>query len=164
MIYRKEFDELLPDNIRSRKLVESMIGISADLPSADFVLDGLYWAADLCERDRHASWTKYDWQQPEHPLYNSYEPVWRVSTYGLSYKDSGSYLTAEGWPLGTKCWFMPVNCGWRIYCCGETPQLAVLRGIVIMTIAIEQRELAPKLRQGMHSALIQRVMEFKYPA
>jgi hypothetical protein len=40
----------------------------------------------------------------------------------LQFKPETQYLTAEGYPLGTTCWYViaEVN-GARKYCCGDTP-------------------------------------------
>lgn len=40
----------------------------------------------------------------------------------LKFKDVEHYLTAEGYPLGTTCWYVSVEAGgWRDTCCADWP-------------------------------------------
>jgi len=48
------------------------------------------------------------------------------------FKPKGHYLTAEGYPLGTTCWYTVVeHRGYVFYCCGPTPAVAAERGKIM---------------------------------
>lgn len=165
MLTREQFDELLPDNVTTRTWTSIIAGWDATTTTYPRILaDGLRLMADQTEKDRFAildANEKLDWKKPDHPLYDPGGNVWPISMHGLSYKDSGRYLTAEGWCLGETCWYVCVEMGWRIYCGAETPELAVMRGMIVMQLAFNLRELAPKIRPHPYDGLKMALFEIQ---
>lgn len=52
---------------------------------------------------------------------------------GPLFKPAHRYLTNEGWPLGTECWYVRLDVsGWHVMVCAETPALAICRAYLIM--------------------------------
>lgn len=66
---------------------------------------------------------------------NSYE----FSVDGPKFKDDEHYLTNEGYPLGTTCYYYILKmCGYIYYCCGDTKMDAIKKTVErINEIAIE---------------------------
>lgn len=59
---------------------------------------------------------------------------------GPLYKPSHHYLTAEGYPLGTVCWYVHVErFGWQRCICAETPMLAICRAALAVQSAAAVR-------------------------
>lgn len=52
---------------------------------------------------------------------------------GPIYKSERAYLTHEGWPLGSICWYVALDLsGYRLFICAHTPQEAVERAAAIV--------------------------------
>lgn len=69
--------------------------------------------------------------------WDKYEAIARLQGYRftrfewvLKFKPENHYLTSDGYPLGTTCWFVVVcACGFRRNYCADTPQEAVENAI-----------------------------------
>ena len=137
-ILRRDFlDTVLPDDEITRRLAERLSGL--DL-SEDLLGRGLRWMAKVQEDDRFTGFTG-----TTDPL----ETWWTLNTSGLTYKGSESYLTSEGWPLGTCCWCVQVECGSRTAICAETPELAVLRTIIVIHTILQGRAMPRPQRERL---------------
>ena len=95
--------------------------------------------------------------EPDLPLYSTdIAAAWQVvekMVAKMSYEDPGfrwegplfkpehNYLTAEGYPLGTTCWYVRLeNEGERHWVCAESPALAICRAALM---AVEKPEAEP---------------------
>lgn len=59
--------------------------------------------------------------------------------YGPLYKPKTQYLTTEGFPLDTTCWYVDViNNGRRAFICADTPALAICRAILFVKYSEEE--------------------------
>lgn len=59
------------------------------------------------------------------------DPYQRVRWAGPLYKNTAQYLTTEGYPLGTECWYVQVEkAGFREWVCAETAPLAICRAFI----------------------------------
>jgi len=147
MITREFLDKTIPDTHRMWELASKIT--SVDLANgyrsavAWRVYAGLEWLAAATERAQH---------------YDAVAATWPIRAHGLLLKPSDMYLTAEGWPLGTTCWYVLVECGSRWYACAETQHLAVLRGVVLVHALALDSATAPQLRRKSISELIQQIV------
>lgn len=125
----------------------------------DDALQVLTALADLVEKDRWYGLAEHKpaWMQRDHPDYEN-ECSYNISIRGLTYKESMSYLTAEGWYSGSPCWFITVDYGWKEYIAHETPKGALLRTIIILSAIYLSREQPPKKRKKLGEYVAQ-VME-----
>lgn len=103
----------------------------------------LLWLAAMHEADRFPwpAWKEYDPATGVHP-----ETAWSIRIAGLAYKGEDQYLTLEGWPLGTRCWYVRVECGWREFIAAEDPLVAALRGVFYAATTKEWRDTHPQRR------------------
>ena len=63
---------------------------------------------------------------------------------GPLYKPSHHYLTHEGYPLGTVCWYVHAErFGWRRSICADTPMLAICRAALAVQSAEAMRPPRP---------------------
>lgn len=147
----KQFwDRHLPDSPETIRRAEALTGL--DL-SKDLLGVGLRWLADQTEIEAKPRWgdDTPEWHKPggEDVL----GPDWSISASGLSYKPWSNYLTLEGYPTGTTCWYVRIDAGWREMVCGETPELALVRGLIVFATAQKQRPTAPRKRRELHEEL-----------
>lgn len=145
---RAFLDEVMPDGAALLTTAARLTGMSFGASESCVVLDCMNWMAEFTEKDRFSSLGDHApaWKKDGPHRFDDY---WDISARGLEYKNSSEYLTGEGWPLGTKCWFVCVESGWRAFICGETPKLAALRGVIVMATAAKLREIAPDRRPDL---------------
>lgn len=146
MLTRDFLDEFLPGDEITRRLAERITGL--DL-STDLLPKGLVWLADFIEKDRFNSVgdRRPEWRDRHRDTW------WDISHRGLGYKTSTHYLTAEGWPMMTTCWYVCVECGFREFVAAETPELAVLRAICYVDVISRWRATEPPQRRKRHEML-----------
>jgi hypothetical protein len=147
MIDREFLDAAMPDNEATLRRAEALTGL--DL-STDIVERGLAWLAEFQEKDRFSGYRgeRDGWSDE-----NKHDMWWNIICASLFYKGKDSYLTAEGWPLGTRCWYVRIECGRRDFACGETMRLAVLRGLIFTAVTAARRAIDPKQRPNLHTVL-----------
>lgn len=114
-------------------------------PPADASLEDLcVLLADIVRDDRFSAMRgKKDWTKQH---YDGMGDWWEIHSISLEYKSSGQYLTDEGWPLGTECWFVRICEGANHCICAETPLLAAWRGLVYCMIYKKWRSFPPPER------------------
>lgn len=135
MITREWIDRVLP---RGPALMEAASREIGSTLSDDILLGvGLRWLAEVTEQDRfpRPAWTS-----------ETFDTAWPITANGLKYKSESQYLTAQGWPLGTRCWFVTIECGWREHVFAEDPETALLRAICVVGAARRWRDTNPKQR------------------
>lgn len=72
------------------------------------------------------------WRMVERQVARSGSSEPRFRWDGPLFKPEHAYLTAEGYPLGTTCWYVALeHAGYRYVVCAETPQDAVRRAAAI---------------------------------
>ncbi len=156
MITREWLDEHIP--------VDACLPLIATLSAIKYFgvapgetdVDNLEWILEqfskFVERDWHYPWSlKSDpvscpsWLKVESPDYDSQatSKMWNISIRGLVYKQRSNYLTAEGWPCGTTCWFITVDHGWKEHVAGLTPMAAALRTMVFVGALVDRRKYKP---------------------
>lgn len=140
MITREELDQHLPAGMRLADIANRIIG----LPYPDIELS-LQWLARVTEEDYLSSFSdkRPTWTMVPGASWGHWSEL-RMD--GLQYKRSSHYLTAEGWPTGTTCWFVRIECGMLYIVCAENPTLAVQRAVVLVHLLLRQREIEPRLR------------------
>lgn len=161
VITRDWLNTHIPVDEKLRDIAAKALGAYIGRPVENFddMPSVLVALADLVEKERFfpTAALNPEWMQPDHPDYE-HEWSWNVSIRGLDYKESMSYLTAEGWPCGTKCWFMTVDFGWKEYIAHETPLGALYRTIVVVSACLLSRQQPPKKRKKLVE-YIKQVME-----
>lgn len=140
MITRDWLDRILPPCAQLRDAAARITG-----DSGCGLSDGLLWMAQATEKDF--------FPRPAWKADGLSEDAWPVRFNGLQYKDRGQYLTNQGWPLSTTCWFVTLECGWRDQVCAEDPELAVVRAVFMMDVAIKWRDTSPKGRGDFLAAV-----------
>lgn len=83
----------------------------------------------------------------------AFRDLYPISIGGLTYKPTTNYLTAEGYPLGTTCWYCRVDCGPRYIAAHEDPEQAVLRTVLLALALFERRKKAPEERDKLQDIL-----------
>jgi hypothetical protein len=123
MLDKEYFDKWMPAGIALESIAARITGRRGDFD----VLHALNWMAAFQESDRFSRWPDQmkPWDRPAGDW-------WNLSFRGLQYKGSESYLTAEGWPCGTMCWYVCVECGWREFVCAEGMSTAVARAVLLI--------------------------------
>lgn len=161
MFTREMFDTILPPGELLEAAVKRSLIECFDVPETS--LSDLAWLLTVMERfyERHAAYspTKTEpWQKLHSP---EFENDWThsISFRGLDYKPRSNYMTLEGWPTGTTCWFITVEYGWREQVTAPTPQLAVFRAIVVMCAAFRVRKTAPSKRRDVIEIMKQIMQE-----
>lgn len=147
----KEFwDTHLPDSPETIRRAEALTGL--DL-SNDLLGVGLRWLAEQTEREWMPRWGDEapEWKRPGSPHFGDYDNS--ISASGLSYKQWSHYLTLEGYPTGTTCWYVRIDAGWRQMVCGETPELALIRALIVFATLQKQRPTAPRMRRELREEL-----------
>lgn len=156
MITREWLDKHLPVDaclplIATRCLVKHF-----EIAPGETNVDDLEWVlnvlAKFVEKDWHYPYcwpddgeNKPSWLRLESPDYDpsATSKMWNISIHGLTYKQRSNYLTAEGWPTGTTCWFMTVDHGWKEHVAALTPMAAALRTVVFVAALLEKRSFKP---------------------
>jgi hypothetical protein len=159
---REFFDRIIPaDNELIAKLCSRITGLDLMYSPGENAMAMLEWMADFTEKDWSASFHfNFDWQKPDHPMYVPSGNAWAIFVRGLEYKRSSNYLTLEGWPTGTVCWFVCVEAGYRVYCCAEKPETACQRGVIVMQAMVNTRAIAPRIRPDLATAIQELVLKF----
>lgn len=137
MITREGLDAALPDTPQVWKLASRLAFQGDKLDQANILPAGLRWLAEFTEGDRFSHAPEgWDWG----------DTWWNIEIDGLNYKSRSHYLTAEGWPLQTTCWYVRVECGWREFVAAEIPELAVVRALIVVALAAKRRLITSKDR------------------
>jgi len=151
MITREWLDRALPVGPETRLAAEAACGVMFERDTLPICLN---WLAEATEADR---FPEPEWKQFDPERGARFESAWPVSMGGLQYKSAGEYLTAEGWPLRTRCWFIVVECGWREIVAAEAPEWAAMRAAIVFAAARDWRDIDPKERPGFLTYVEQRV-------
>lgn len=153
MLNREFYDEHLPEDADLVSIANMFLkDQERPLIRTRFLLyDGLKFLSDFHEEDKN--WQlkkdqKPDWSKVGHPDY-VHEHQWSITIGGLHYKGSDYYLTNDGWPTGTICWYVPIESGSRFKAAGSTPAAALLRAVVVTCCMSCYRQLHPKARLGI---------------
>lgn len=150
MLYREFTEKYLADEPQLKRIALKAMTCTTepwgDNTDESWLLHGLDYVAKLMEADRPWYARRPPWTEPSHPGFAPGEWVFQLHHRGLEYKPWSNYLTAEGWPTGTTCWYMCIEMGCRYYICAERPVTALLRGIIVMRCLLKWREIAPKKR------------------
>ena len=142
---RKFWDEHVPkDDLNAAVRVMGICGLAASL-GLDVRLE---WLADANEPYFAPKIEWYEALQPWERARSGGLPR-AISHRGLEYKDEAHYLTAEGWPLGTRCWYFCIDCGYRLFTCAETPELATMRAIIVVDACRRWRATEPAARKNI---------------
>ncbi len=138
MLFDREWmDQHLPHSKALYRLAISLCGTNK-------MEDQLQWLAKLSEDD---AFPRPPWKEERRADGSHYHDIaWALRVDGLNYKSRLQYLTAEGWPMGTACWYVQVDGGWRELITGETPSLALARAIIFVSVALIWRNTAPDER------------------
>lgn len=121
MINREQLDRLMPWGHDLRRTANRLTGIATY--ENFFVEESLNWIATFSEENG-----------PGQRAIPRFPGRWIRIDGGLTYKTSGMYMTHEGWPQGTTCWFAVVECGFRWYVAGDAVGVAVLRIVVFLAV------------------------------
>lgn len=140
MITREELDQHLPAGMRLADVANRIIG----LPYPDIELS-LQWLSRITEEDAFSSLSskRPPWAKSPGASWGHW-PELRMD--GLQYKYSSHYMTSEGWPSGTTCWFVRIELGMFYIAAAEAPLTAVQRAVVLVHLLLRQREIEPRLR------------------
>lgn len=148
MLTREILDELMPDDEPLKAAVDKLTDYSINWEN--IVGSGLLWIQDFTERQRLG---RFDLPRRSATLSSFAYPI---TAGGLLYKHSGQCMTQLNWRLGETCWFVTVESGYREHITGETPTLALLRAIVVMTVMekmqqteIKNADLCEEIRKEM---------------
>jgi len=122
MFTREWFDLHMPC-AALRKVVFKLTDL--DTCEEVFVKNTLEWLVNFQESDRFPS--SPDWRK-DFPLGSCYS----IRFSGIHFKGSLDYLTAEGWPSGTTCWWSRVEEGSHYIVTAETVELLLMRIVVVI--------------------------------
>lgn len=152
MLTRELLDEILPDSELLDAAVSRCLKECFKVEEASHSAASVVWIlqlmAEALERD-FASWNdKEEWHKPGDPEFSRDWP-YSISFRGLQYKSYSNYLTAEGWPTGTKCWYVTVEYGWREHVTALDPYTAVKRAVVVMCAAFRTKKTRPSSRREL---------------
>lgn len=149
MITRGWLDKHLPDTEKLHALARVIVG-------SDDPLAQLEWLAQASDSRRYytPAWQKEARANYDHALAD--QERWGLDIGGLEYKPESRYLTAEGWPLGTRCWYVLVEKGFREVIAGETPKLALSRGIIFVHCVMMRTDTHPHQRTEHFKADVER--------
>jgi hypothetical protein len=141
---RDVLDKVIPKSIhlenRARKIVRIARNDRIPLEAC------LIWLADTIEHDRFSGFGNGK-NLPDWVRGFSRTDHWQdLQIEGLEYKPAHKYLTAQGWPTGTKCWFVRMECGWREFVAHETPLITALRAVVVAHCWMQWRRIPPEER------------------
>lgn len=156
MMYREFWEEHYGDENKCRVLAERLTGL--DL-SAHQIMRGLTYMIELQSADRFSGFSDRpgtpSWRQRNSPDY-CYGDWWeyRITTC-LNFKPTDNYMTSEGWPLGTECWYSTIELGWRTHTCSETAEMAIYRALILSHTALQHRAMHPKTRPGIEEMMAQ---------
>jgi hypothetical protein len=143
---RQVLDAVLPANVHLESRARKIAGIAKD--SDRIPLEAcLLWLADMTERDRFSGFGKDVPAWRKKP--GAAAEWWDIRISGLAYKTSAQYLTQEGWPNGTRCWYVRMECGWREFVAAEGPTLAALRAVVVAHCWQQWRAISPDDRPDL---------------
>lgn len=103
----------------------------------------LRWLAQFVEGDR---WPRPPWKEFDPIRGARHETVYSIRFLGLDYKDNMSYLTAEGWPMDTTCWYVTIEMGHRDLIIADEIEHAVMRAVIFAAYSKRFRDIAPEDR------------------
>lgn len=154
-MYREFWEQHFPDEYKCMRLAERLIDRTI---MQDPIKEGLAYMVALEKADRFSGFSGPDtpsWRDVNNPDH-AHADWWtyRISTC-LDHKGEDNYMTSDGWPLGTECWFCTIELGWRIHTCSETPEMAVYRALILSTVALHHRALHPKRRPHLEDLMAQ---------
>ena len=145
---REFWEKNFPDEYACMRLAENLCDIVL-LP--DPIKIGLNYMIAAQTADRFSGFSSSDpnapaWRDINDPDY-AHSDWWhyRITTC-LHFKPVDNYMTLEGWPLGTECWYTTIELGWREHTCSETPEMAVYRALILTHAALKHRAMHPKRR------------------
>lgn len=153
MTINKEFlDRVIPDNPHSTRVAAQVVGKRHFVDN--IVCSGLQWLINVTEHDEYRS-EKPDWYGK--PGMDYMRDWWPISVDGLNYKKDTEYLTLEGWPLGTRCWYVRIETGWNEFFAADTMECAIVRAIIYVDSYIEWRKIKPKERPDIEEIIERRM-------
>jgi len=162
MFTREVLDSVLPPGDALNAAVRRSLFecFNVDTPYAIIDLEFLL-AAMAGFVEMHAGFRKQEeqpWQVLHSPEYE-YDWSYTITVRGVDYKPRSNYLTLEGWPTGTTCWFVTVDYGWRENITAPGPLLAVLRAIIVLCAVVRTSKTAPSKRREVLEVMKQIMQE-----
>ena len=155
MMYREFWETHFPDEYKCMRLAEKLCDI---VIMHDPIKLGIEHMIAVQKADRFSGFSSSDpsapaWRDINNPDY-AYTDWWhyRITTC-LHFKPTDNYMTTEGWPLGTECWYTTVELGWRIHTCSETPEMAIYRALILSHVALKHRAMHPKKRPHLEDMM-----------
>lgn len=140
MLLTKDWlDRVLPPDIPAASLAAHIVGDESFLLTHYFPA-GLRWMAQLTEADRFSDLPS----SPLRPAWRDDDDTWYPIRFeGLTYKSKSDYATQYGYDAGTVAWAVRFESSRKHVVYAETPELAVIRGIIVMAAHHFCRDSAP---------------------
>lgn len=145
---REFWEQHFPDEYKCMRLAERLIDRTI---MQDPIKEGLAYMIGVQTADRFSGFSSSDPNAPAWRDINNHDYAhsdwwhYRITTC-LHFKPTDNYMTNEGWPLGTECWYCTIELGWRIHTCSETPEMAIYRALILTDTALKHRAMHPKRR------------------
>lgn len=155
MMYRDFWEAHFPDEYKCMRLAERLIDRTI---MQDPIKEGLAYMIGVQKSDRFSGFSDRpgtpSWRQRNSPDYE-YGDWWeyRITTC-LNFKPEDNYMTNEGYPLGTECWYSTIELGWRIHTVSQTPEMAIYRALILTHVALKHRAMHPKKRPSLEQMMI----------
>ena len=130
MLNRNFLDKFLPEEQKTIDLARQALG---DEVSVERVLEELR----KLQADDYLSNDPRPYPQRGYGRARFQWPNFRFE--GFSFKPEDHYLTIQGWPLGTECWFVRYNFGYTFFVTANTQIFAVSRAIVLARLGFKLR-------------------------
>lgn len=153
-MYREFWEEHFPDEYKCMRLAERLIDRTI---MQDPIKEGLAYMIELQKADRFSGYSGPDvppWRDVNNPDH-AHADWWhyRITTC-LYFKPEDNYMTTEGWPLGTECWYTTIELGWRNHTCSNTPEMAIYRALILSHVALQHRAMHPKKRPTLYQMMV----------
>ena len=155
-MYRDFWETHFADEYKCMRHAENLCDI---VIMHDPIKLGLDYMIGVQKADRFSGFSSSDpnapsWRDVNDPEY-AYTDWWsyRITTC-LNFKPTDNYMTLEGWPLGTECWYTTIELGWREHTCSETPEMAIYRALILTHAALKHRAMHPKKRPSLEELMI----------
>jgi len=153
-MYREFWEEHFPDEYKCMRLAERLIDRTI---MQDPIKEGLAYMIALQKSDRFSGYSGPDvpsWRDVNNPDH-AHADWWhyRITTC-LHFKPEDNYMTTEGWPLGTECWYTTIELGWRNHTCSNTPEMAIYRALILSHVALQHRAMHPKKRPTLYQMMV----------
>ena len=162
MFNREFFDTYLPKGEQlDAKVKQCLVEcFKVELPCPDKDLAWLLTTMATFLEDEWRRWLRHEesWKSPQNPDFEHDLQSWVISFRGLDYKNKSQYLTAEGWPCGTTCWFVTIEYGWREHATAEEPLLAVQRAIIMLCACVRASKTQPSKRRNVME-IVKQIMQ-----